>query len=170
MKKTLLVSVLAAFLFGFTLGTDAAIPRRAEVKTVIDNGVQKVPFVSQLVGEWRGLGETRNHHIKPESLKVVINILADGTVTGRVGEWKLKDAKIARTTPRQRQDYLAEYIVSGQAEGMKTQENGKNQISITLDFKGTAAEGTIRGLAEDRGGKIVAHRWNLTHFNLYPMK
>lgn len=170
MKKTLFVSVLAAFLFGFTLGADADIPRRAEVKPVNDNGVQRVPFIAKLVGEWRGLGETRNRHAKPESLKVVVNILADGTVTGHVGEWKLKDAKIGRTTPHQRQAYMAEFIITGQAEGMKSRQDGKNLVSITLDFKGTTAEGTIRGFAEDRGGKIIEHRWNLTHFNLYPMK
>ena len=142
-----------------------------EKKPVCDNGTKACPFLTKIAGEWRGLAETRNDRVQPESLKTVLWIKADGTVTGRLGEWKLKDAVIQRTNDRTRQNLQAEWMITGAAEGMKVVEGGQNKVTITLDVNGTQALGEVRGFAaEKKSGKVIAHRWNLTHLNLYPVK
>jgi len=164
-----LVCLLVVLVFGVSL-VAGAVPRD-EKKPVNDHGVKALPIKASPVGEWFGLAETRNDRVSPESLKIKFFINADASVTGFVGTWKLADAVIRRTTAKERQDLMAEFVISGQAEGMKAPNGGNTLVKIAADFKGLAAEGTVRGYAEQKNdSKIVWHRWNIIRLNMYPLK
>ncbi|NLI79800.1 MAG: hypothetical protein GX442_25570 [Candidatus Riflebacteria bacterium] len=168
-NRLVLVCTLVAFVLGAAL-VGHAIPRD-EKKPVTDHGVKMLPVKAELVGEWRGLAETRNFRVAPESLKLVFKINADGTVTGRVGDWKLVDAVCRRTDASERQNWMSDFVIIGAAEGMQYPANGKNQIMITVDFKGMSAYGSVRGFAvQNKTQAIVKHAWNIIHLNMYPIK
>jgi hypothetical protein len=147
-----------------------AIPRD-EKKPVIDHGTKALPIKAALVGEWRGLAETRQFRVSPQSLKLKLHVHADGVVTGTIGEWKLVDGLLRRTDASERQNWMTEYVIIGSADGMKFPADGKNQILITVDFKGTEATGSVRGFAvQAKTQAVLKHGWNITHLNLYPVK
>jgi len=167
--RWLLVPVLAVLVFGLVMPASAR-PRPLDPSAVTDNKVKNQPAIAALAGEWLGLAETRNERFEPESLKVKLFIKADGSVTGTLGAWNLQDAAIRRTEPKERQTFQSEFVITGLAVGMKNPEGSKNTVNLTLDFKGLAAEGTVRGFAQHKkNGKIAPHRWNITHLNKYPL-
>lgn len=170
MKKNVLFAVvLASFVLGLAL-IGHAIPRD-ETKPVVDHGTKALPIKAALLGEWRGLAETRQFRVAPQSLKLKLNVHSDGTVTGTIGEWKLVDGLLRRTDASERQNWMSEYVIIGSAEGMQVPVDGKNQILVTVDFKGTEAFGSVRGFAvQNKTNAIIKHGWNITHLNLYPVK
>lgn len=115
----------------------------------------------ELVGVWEGSAEVKSPSLT-EGLPVRLTVLADGTVTGTVGDATLRNAKIGRnrTIPARLFGLGTKWILDGDLEGSLVSRDGlaRNKVRMPLDF----SDGLLAGdLNATGGGRRISVRLRL---------
>lgn len=115
------------------------------------------PVTPEMIGHWEGSADIVVAWTKQRQLPVVLDLQADGTVTGRIGDARLVDGHFSRNRGwLGRQLNLAtDYIVRGRIEGpvIAAEDITRDTVSLPLWFEPGRFTGAVHTGGSKFGGK-----------------
>ncbi|HEY3112424.1 MAG TPA: hypothetical protein VGJ62_01920 [Gemmatimonadaceae bacterium] len=121
-----------------------------------------------MIGAWSGDGQIVVNWTDQPSIHVRLVILADGSVSGQIGDARLVNARIStnRGAIGRFLHIKTDYIVSGQLVGpvIAAEHIQRNAVKLPLNWNGSAFTGALHTSGSAFGG---ADRMVFTAFHLY---
>lgn len=110
-----------------------------------------------MVGHWEGTAQIVAVWIHHTNLPVKVDIHADGSVTGSVGDAKLTDGHFLRNRGwlGRKLNWWSDYIITGSLDGPIVAAEGitRSSVAIPLNFKDGVFEGGVNTSGALWGGK-----------------
>jgi hypothetical protein len=124
-----------------------------------------------MVGTWQGDARIVVAWCRQPTLPIAVEIAADGTVTGKVGDATLAHGRLAanRGALGRKLNLATDYIITGELTGpiVAAENITRKSVSIPLDFTGTTFTGGLHTSGSKFGGKakmiLSAGFLTLTH-------
>jgi hypothetical protein len=147
-----MVGVLVPLLFIFLAGcSDSA----ATTKPAADASTSAAPKTADVVGKWTGTATIAVNWTKQRQLPVTLDIAADGSATGTVGDAKLVDAKLKpdRGELFRKLGWARDWMIEGKLEGdvIAAEQIHRDGATIVFDKK---ADGTLFGGVATTGNEV----------------
>ena len=138
---------------------------------VCSSQAAKTAVTSTMVGHWEGDARIIVSWCRQTNLHVSVDIRADGSVTGKVGDTTLLNGRFERNRGwlGRKLNLATDYIIKGKLSGPIVTSEGitRDRVSIPLNFTGGAFAGGIHTSGSKFGGKekmiLSAHSLTLTH-------
>lgn len=141
--------------------------QRLPAAVVLTAAIIAVPVpaqsVPELIGVWEGSAAVRSPSVT-QGLPVRLTILADGSVTGTVGEATLRNARIDRnrTLPARLFGLGTTWVLHGDLEGSMVSRDGlaRENVRMALDLHDDLLAGDLNATG---GGRLISVRLRLVH-------
>ena len=110
-----------------------------------------------MVGHWEGNARIVVSWCQQTNLPVKVDVHADGTVTGTVGDAKITTARLQRNRGwlGRKLNLASDYIISGNLEGAMVAAEGisRERVMMPLNFSGGSFKGGLNSSGSKFGGK-----------------
>jgi hypothetical protein len=110
-----------------------------------------------LVGHWQGSARIVVDWCKQQRLPVAIDINSDGSVTGKIGDAKLKNGRLSQNRGwiGRKLNLATDYIIKGDLTGpiVATEGVTRSSVSIPLDLANNTLVGGVHTSGSKFGGK-----------------
>jgi hypothetical protein len=110
-----------------------------------------------MVGHWEGNAHIIVSWCHQKNLPVKVEIQADGSVTGSVGDAKLTAGRFGQNRGwlGRRLNLATDYIIAGDLDGPLVAAEGitRERVKIPLNFNGSAFQGGVNTSGSNFGGK-----------------
>jgi len=116
---------------------------------------------SSMVGHWEGNAQIVVSWCRQKTLHVNLDIKADGTVSGTIGDATLREGRLGpnRSWLGRRLNLATDYMIAGKLDGPIVAAEGitRERVKIPVNFNGTTYTGGVNTSGSNFGGK--ARMW-----------
>ena len=123
----------------------------------------------EMVGRWEGDGKIIVTWCQQTNLRVTLDVKADGTVTGKVGDATLTEGRFRRNRGwlGRKLNIKTDYIITGRLEGPIVSAEGvtRSGVNIPINYSTGTFTGALHTTGSKFGGKtrmILTARLNLS--------